>query len=229
MAIDALDMILVHRVFRREFDEMPGLIADVPNGGTARAKVVAAHLLFMVDALHHHHAAEDELAWPVLSARAPAQQAEIQRMEAQHGGIATTIERVREDLSAWTKTADPESRDRLIASVAELSRRVVEHLDDEERNAVPVIEEHLTQKEWNAAIKRGAAFLSSHPRLGIVLGGFVLDYASPGEGHKFLSGVPMPQRLSVKLLSPRMTARYRRRLSGQGRKKLNPWRVAELP
>ena len=77
---------------------------------------------------------------------------------------------------------------------------------------MPIIEEHLTPDEWKAATKRGAAFLNSHPRLGIVLGGLVLDYASPDEGRKFLSGVPLPPRLMVKLFGKRMTASYRRKL-----------------
>jgi hemerythrin-like domain-containing protein len=212
MAIDATDMLLVHRVFRREFEDMPRLIADVPNGATARAKVVAAHLNFMVDALHHHHKAEDELAWPVLMTRASARRNDIQRMADQHGDIDDAVNRVQSDLSAWTKAADPQSRDRLIAAVEDLSRLVVEHLDDEERNAVPIIEEHLTPDEWKAATKRGAAFLNSHPRLGIVLGGLVLDYASPEEGRKLMSGVPLPPRLMVMLFGTRMTASYRRKL-----------------
>ena len=61
MSIDAVDMMVVHRVFRREFQDMPGLIAAVAAGDTARAKVVGDHVKFMVDALHRHHAAEDEL------------------------------------------------------------------------------------------------------------------------------------------------------------------------
>ena len=214
MPIDALDMTLVHRVFRREFNDLRGLIANVPVGDTGRAKVVGDHLQFMVDGLHHHHAAEDDLAWPVLLARAPERQLEIRRLESQHAGIGAVTADVQSDLSAWRKAADPSARDRLLASVTELAQLVVEHLDDEERNGVPIIEQHLTQQEWQAAIKRGASFLSSHPRLGIVLGGLVLDNASPAEGRKFLSGVSIPQRILLKLLSTRMTATYRRRLYG---------------
>jgi hemerythrin-like domain-containing protein len=212
MAIDAKDMTLVHRVFRREFHDIPDLIAGVPAGDTARAKVVADHVTFMVDGLHHHHAAEDELAWPIILVRAPTQQAEIQRMEAQHGGIATEIVRVQSDLSEWTKAADRSAADQLLVSVAELSQRIAEHLDDEERNAVPIIEEHLTHAEWQAVVKQGASFLSKHPRLGIVLGGLVLDNSSPEEQRKFLSRVPLPHRLLLRLLGTRMTASYRRRL-----------------
>lgn len=92
-------------------------------------------------------------------------------------------------MAQWRASADPAVADKLSSCVAELTTLVVEHLDDEERNAVPIIENHLTSDEWQAALKRGAAFLSSHPRLGIVLGGLVLDYAAPDECRKFLAGV----------------------------------------
>ena len=38
---DTHDMIVVHRVFRRESDLMPTLIQAVPDGDTARAEVLA--------------------------------------------------------------------------------------------------------------------------------------------------------------------------------------------
>ena len=212
MPIDALDMKLVHRVFRREFDGMPQLIADVPAGDRARAKVVGAHLTFIVGALHHHQCAEDDLVWPRLQARVPAREADIARMEAQHARIAAAVQCVHADLATWVDSPDPSAGERLLAAVAELGRLVVEHLDDEELNGVPLIQEHLTDGEWQAAVKRGVSFLSSHPRLGIVLGGLVLDYATSDERRIFMAGVPLPQRVLVRLLSPRMTASYRRRL-----------------
>lgn len=166
----------------------------------------------MTEGLHHHHAAEDELVWPILSARVPDRQADIERMEAQHEQIAAALERVQVDLAEWTSAAQRSTTDQLLESFANLSQRVVEHLDDEERDAVPVIVEHLTPKEWEAAVKRGVSFLTKHPRLGIVLGGLVLDYASPDERRAFLAGVPAPQRLLVKLLGARSLAAYRRKV-----------------
>jgi hypothetical protein len=212
MPVDASDMTLVHRVFRREFDGFPELVAAVPPGDTARAKVIGEHLRFMVDGLHHHHASEDELVWPKLVGRDPDRRDVIERMEAEHADIAAAVLRAQASQSMWQASADPALADQLSAGIAELTALIVKHLDDEERNAVPIIEEHLTDAEWGAALKRGASFLSSHPRLGIVLGGLVLDYASSDERLKFLSGVPQPQRLLLKLLSGRMTAAYRRQL-----------------
>jgi hemerythrin-like domain-containing protein len=215
VTIDVTDMMLVHRAFRREFANVPGLIAGVATGDTKRAKIVADHLQFMVDGLHHHHAAEDELAWPVLIARLPDRREEIARMAEQHEDIAAAITRVESDMAQWTNTVDGPTSQRLQAAVAELARLLVEHLDEEERVAVPVIEEHMTRAEWKAATDRGASFLSKRPVMGIVLGGLLLDYADPDERRSFLAGVPAPQRILLKLLSGRMAASYRRRLYQQ--------------
>ena len=215
MSIDAVDMMVVHRVFRREFQDMPGLIAAVAAGDTARAKVVGDHVKFMVDALHDHHAAEDELVWPKLQSRAPSRQADLQRMVDEHGEIAAAVDRVEFMLPTWAKSADSKLTEQLSAAASELSARVGQHLEDEERNAVPIIEEHLTQQEWAAAVKQAASFISPRNlRLGIVLGGLVLDGASEEERRIILSGAPLPQRLVVQLFSARTTAAYRRRLHG---------------
>ena len=58
------DMVLVHKVFRREFVLIPRLIRSTTQGDTARARQVGGHLTDIVNALRHHHDAERELVWP---------------------------------------------------------------------------------------------------------------------------------------------------------------------
>jgi hypothetical protein len=116
-------------------------------------------------------------------------------------------------LAAWTTSAEWSLGERLSAASSALSTSVDRHLDDEERNALPLIEEHLTQQEWAAAVKQAASFISARNlRLGIVLGGLVLDDASEEERQKILSGAPIVQRLVVALFGARTLAAYRRRL-----------------
>jgi hemerythrin-like domain-containing protein len=215
MPIDASDMLVVHRVFRREFNGMAALIAAVGDGETDRATIVGAHMRFLLAALHHHHAAEDDLAWPKLKSRVPGRAADIARMADQHAEIATAVDRVESLLAEWTKTAAPALTDQLSAASNELSASVDRHLDDEERNAVPLIEQYMTQQEWTAATKQAASFISPRNlRLGLVLGGLVLDASSEEERRMILSGAPLPQRLVVQLFGARTLATYRRRLSG---------------
>jgi hemerythrin-like domain-containing protein len=208
-------MFVIHRVFRREFANLRALLAAVPAGDTRRATVVADHVKFMVAALHHHHAAEDDLVWPKLQSRAPASTADVARMVDEHAEISAAVERLESLLRGWTGCADPLLTQQLSAAASDLSAAVDRHLEDEERSAVPLIEEHLTQQEWVAAVKQAASFISvRNLRLGVVLGGLVLDEASPEERQKILSDAPIPQRVVVQLFGARSAASYRRRLLG---------------
>jgi hypothetical protein len=106
MPTDAFDMAVVHRVFRSELHNAPGLIRDVKAGDIERSAIVGGHLSFIVAALHHHHAAEDELVWSKLRAQAPAGAVEITRMEDAHRGIADDVARVQDIVASWVTSAD---------------------------------------------------------------------------------------------------------------------------
>jgi hemerythrin-like domain-containing protein len=94
MTVNTLDMVLVHRVFRREFRYAAEFIEGVRAGDVAHAQVVGDHLTFMLSALHHHHAAEDDLVWPKLQARVASSEADLQRMVDEHAAIAAAVHRV---------------------------------------------------------------------------------------------------------------------------------------
>lgn len=80
MSINGLDMLLVHRVFRRELHTASAMIEGVAPGDAGRAQFIGDHLTFMLACLHHQHAAEDEVVWPTLRARAPGSTMDLQRM-----------------------------------------------------------------------------------------------------------------------------------------------------
>ena len=213
--IDAFDMAIVHRVFRTELHNAPGLVRDVNAGDTKRSAIVGDHLNFIVAALHNHHAAEDELIWPKLHARAPAQAAEIARMEGQHRAIADGVDRVQDVVVSWAVSADPRLAEQLIPAVENMSAVVDEHLADEELNIVPLINQHITSDEWQQAVARAAEFISrKNLRLGLVLGGYVFDAASASEGQRIMSDVPLPKRVLLQLLAKPAFAKYRRKIYG---------------
>jgi iron-sulfur cluster repair protein YtfE (RIC family) len=210
MPTDAFDMAIVHRVFRNELHNAPGLVRDVEVADTARSAAVGAHLDFIVAALHHHHATEDDLIWPKLRARAPAHTEDLSRMEHAHRGIADADVRVKSILASWVASADLPIAAQLVEAVNDLSARVDEHLADEERSIVPLINQHITADEWRKCVARAAEFLSRRNlRLGLVLGGMVLDASSADEARRIVAGVPLPQRILIRLLARRSSARYR--------------------
>src|SRR5689334_14355664 len=58
------DMLLVHKVFRREFGMLPVLVAGVAAADTGRAALLAAHGRELTNALRHHQTAEQDLLFP---------------------------------------------------------------------------------------------------------------------------------------------------------------------
>ena len=216
MAIDAADMLLVHRVFRRGFGEVPALISSVAPGDRDRARAVSEHLELMSVILHHHHLAEDELVWPKLCDRAPDVADRIHLMEDQHSAITGLIDAMESARLDWMRSPDRDAADRLASTVTALSDAVTEHLDAEERDAVPAIERYISADEWQEMLERGAAFLTPRTvRRALVFGGMTLEATrSPAERQRFLDGLPLGPRMLLKAFASRTLAAHRRRLRG---------------
>lgn len=188
---DIREMLIVHRVFRREFAFLPDAIRGVPPGDLARAKTVAGHARLVLAGLHLHHEGEDEELWPLIDARARAGADLTARMEAQHAELASLVTAAERLLPAWeTSATDPEPS----AEVFEdLHAVLLNHLGDEEAEILPLVAEHVTAVEW--------ARLGEHARRGMRPGqvplmfGAVLEECDAGERAMLLATLPLPLRL----------------------------------
>ena len=145
---DTHDMIVVHRVFRRESALMPKLIQEVPDGDTARAQVLADAFGDYQLGLHLHHSGEDELVWPLLLARVDLEADMVLRMETQHEVVARTLAEASQRMAAWRAAPSAASAAPLISTLTEHRTALLEHLHDEEEYILPLIAEHLTVAEW---------------------------------------------------------------------------------
>ncbi|MGK5678638.1 hemerythrin domain-containing protein [Actinoplanes sp. URMC 104] len=203
---DTWDMVVVHRVFRREFRMLPALIRAVRPGDTARAEILGAHLANVAAGLHHHHSAEDELVWPLLLTRARMHTDLINRMEAQHERLHQPLERIDEILPRWRRRALAADRDELTDVIAQASAALDEHLADEEREVLPLIEQHLTPAEWRAVGERAKEVIPKG-RMALVFLGAILEEATPDERRRFLAELPLPARLLWRLAGERTYAR----------------------
>ena len=82
-------------------------------------------------------------------------------MEVAHRAIAAAVDAAKAAARPWAKTGG--SAERLMGAVAGLIDVVDEHLDDEEREIVPLIEKYITASEWKKAIARGASSCARIP------------------------------------------------------------------
>lgn len=193
--VDTWEMVVVHRLFRREFGLAPGLVRRVAPGDRQRSAVVADHLASITEGLHHHHTAEDELLWPLLLGRVGEFDAElVHRMEIQHDTVATLTDRAGVLLPKWRADADPMTGEELANVFDKMSVALNEHLTEEEDEILPLCSQHLTQAEWEALGKRGQEAIPRGAKAFVSLGAILAD-AAPWERTRFLAQLPLPVRV----------------------------------
>lgn len=216
--IDTSEMVVVHIVLRREFWQLPRLVAAVAGGDTARARVVGEHAEFMIWWLTKHHEAEDEALWPTLVDRVPPDLVEL--METQHRRAHDAIEAIGPVLARWRTTAAVTDRDELARLLDSLHVVLVEHLDAEEQRMLPVAATTLTAQEWEhfRAVGRSGG-ISKVP---LIIG--MLRYeAEPRLFTAMLADMPGPIRAIVLVLAARSFRAMARRVYGTS----TPPRVTE--
>ena len=209
---DVQDMVVVHRAFRREFRLLPGLVRAVPAGDTARAAVLAAHLRLCLDGLHLHHTGEDAMLWPKLLERATPDAALVHRMEAQHEEVHARLEILRSALARWEVEARPAVTEEVAAGIEALGSVVLAHLDEEEREILPLAARHLSEAEWEAVGQHGMAHME-RSQLPIMFG-MVLEDCDPEERARMLGVLPAPIRLLARTVFARRYRRYVSRVRG---------------
>ena len=204
------EMAVVHRIFRRGFPMMAELVRQTPRGATSRSEPIGEHLDFLLNGLHNHHTGEDEHIWPRLLERAAPQAELIIRMEKQHEVVAERSERVRTLLQTWRRM--PTDGEELATALDEFTAALVEHLDDEEAHAVPMMRAHITAEEWTRFGQKAFEKFTDPEKL--IATGALEDVATREEATWFTGDLPLPIKLMWRLVGRRKYARYMERVKG---------------
>ena len=209
---DVSDMVVVHRTFRREFRLLPQLVRAVPAGDTARAAVLAEHGRLILLGLHLHHSGEDDLLWPKLLERCTLDAALVHRMEAQHERVAQAIEDLHPALDRWQAEARPAVTEEVAATFDELRTALLEHLDEEEREILPLAARHFTPEEWAQLGQHGMGKVT-RSQLPILFGS-LLEETTPAERVEMLGVLPPPVRLLARTVFAWQYRRYITKVRG---------------
>lgn len=206
---DTSGLILVHRIFRWMYSQLPELIREVGPGDTARAETVGIYAKLYFDALHLHHETEDLMLWDRLTARDPACVAHVDQMKAQHADVASRLAHLEPQLAPWVASAEPRLRDAFAGEIEDLRDRLFAHLGQEEDDIMPVAGAVLSQAEWDELETHTRATLNARrkewPRdvLSLQLG-LLLASVPPAERDEwYRRNVPAPVRLLYLLLLKR--------------------------
>jgi len=210
---DTSGMILVHRIFRWLYRELPLLVRGVDDGDVARAEIVGVYADLDFFALHLHHHTEDTVLWDRLAARRPACAAHVELMRTQHAEVASHLERIEPQLAPWVETADPERRDAFAGDIEALRDTLLVHLGREEDDILPVAGAVMSQKEWDELEAHTRATLLARRRdfprdvLSLQLGLLLASVPEAERDAWYRANVPAPIRLLYVLL---MRRRYDR-------------------
>ena len=207
---DVQEMVVVHRAFRREFGAAAGHVRRTPAGDTRRARIVAEHLRLAFAGLEMHHTGEDVVLWPLLLERAAPSTGLVETMQAQHHGVDAHLSAITPALDAWAADPTGARGERLAALLEGFAADLVEHLDLEEREILPLAARHVTAAEWNRMGEHGKDAMT--PAQLPIMFGLVLEDADDEERARMLGNLPLPVRLLLRTVGAWQFGRYARRL-----------------
>jgi hypothetical protein len=86
--------------------------------------------------------------FPLLVERLPEHVDLFSRANAEHEGVLVGLEAAEGTLAAWRADPTASSRDASVAALGALEASLIEHLDHEEADVVPLIGRCITVAEW---------------------------------------------------------------------------------
>ena len=161
-APDVIAMEVAHRMMRADLARLAALTAQVAARRTPcsprRATGIAEYVELLCDSIQAHHALEDDVLWPVISASAGAC---VDLAELREDHAARAHEALRGAAAAFR--AHPRAEDTasaLALRLHDLHALLDEHVEDEERVVFPVIRSCVTAQDWRAVERAASGRLS---------------------------------------------------------------------
>ena len=190
----------LHAALRRDLSRLRDAAAQIDSSAGAPATVLAGWDTFRAE-LDNHHQAEDDDLWPVLRRELsdPGELASVDAMVEEHKHIEPALAGVDAALRGGGELAAP---------VETLSTVVLDHLAHEEREVLPLIEQHMTRAQWRAFMVKERNKRPPRERPEFLT--WVLDDAGEQDAAAVLTELPPPARLVYRwVLRPRYNAQHR--------------------
>ena len=151
--VDLTVMWTMHRGFRRDLENFSRAVPATPVDDRATWTALAARWEEFAQILHGHHSGEDAGIWPLLLERTDAAgdvdgRSTLQAMAAEHRVIDPLLDACGSGFRRMAVTPGGATRDALSQHVAAAHHHLGEHLAHEERDAMTLVQRHITPDEW---------------------------------------------------------------------------------
>lgn len=197
--VDMTVMHALHDAFRRDLGLLTRAAASLGEDPRAQERLRLGWAI-LADQLHHHHMVEDEQLWPLVRSswrRSPDALDVLDAMEDEHELVDPALAAVGDAVRAEASTAEALDR---------LHTLVVQHLEHEEAEAMPLIEAAVSPRDWDAFSSRQARSLGM--KGAAELFPWLLWGADDVRTERVLGVLPAPLRWAYRRRwQPRWTAR----------------------
>lgn len=204
--IDVRDMAIAHRTFRRAYAESAQFVRARPTPSPGRVTFLADHIDFGLEMLHHHHASEDLLLYPLLLERVPEQAAMTEEVAHEHQLVQGALDSAVAACATWRRNPTVETGEALAASLEDLNVVLQPHLNDEEQQVVPLAAVTLTQEEWDAVGEHSGSHIPRDKRA--LAFGMLLEPLADDDRAFMKRHLPAPVRMLYPLLIQRPWRKY---------------------
>ena len=143
-------MEIVRAAFRRDLARVRLMLTATPVPQGERRQAVADQVVWLMDRLHDHHHTEDAGLWPLPRQRNPAAAGLLEAMETEHRVIVPAIDALTAATRRCRSAQGDAPREELIEALDALTSVLLPHLDREVAEAMPVVSQTLTAREWEA-------------------------------------------------------------------------------
>ncbi|SEG93439.1 Hemerythrin HHE cation binding domain-containing protein [Nonomuraea solani] len=195
---DLTSMYVIHRAMLTDLRRLTGLLGgDGPLTGHREraARRYAASILVEV---HHHHANEDDVLWPIVE-RTAGRAVDLSPYTDDHEALGPVLDQCRAALGG--------DRRSLARALGELLDLLDEHIDEEESRLFPIISRFVPYDAY-AWAERQVARRASFGQLTFTAP-WLLRHATADEAARLLAGAGAPLRLLVTLSRGRYTRHER--------------------
>jgi hemerythrin-like domain-containing protein len=154
-----------------------------------RVAAVASFCENLLEYVHVHHGAEDELLYPRLEQRCPASVASVKRIGTQHQLLEEPMAAARGAIDRWRTDPTGASTTALCDALGSVLQALTPHCREEEATIVPLASRYLSQAEWEEMRPHEArSYRADKPWL--MLG---LAMERSDEAHRAALLAPMPE------------------------------------
>jgi uncharacterized protein YndB with AHSA1/START domain len=211
--VDLVAMYVMHYAFRRDLSDFAGAVSGTELSDRGRWAALRQRWERFAEVLHKHHVGEDAGLWPLLRARAAAAGDEaavstLDAMEAEHARIDPLLDAVRDGFAELARDATDAGRAAQAHRVSVTAELLDAHLGHEERDAMALVQRHLTAADWHRVEKEH--FQSAYgPKDMPFVVAWALKGLSPVARRRATGAGGLPMRIFAALAEPGFRRRER--------------------